>query len=305
MLELTRAEEERDWEGVLAIVDEIRQVGELPGGEPLRAAAARARAIVLADHLVRPQEALAFLETTLADADHNARFLLQYTAGSILLDHSTPETALSRYQSALAESPTTYSTLKFDALLRGAEAAGRIGQWQTMRDMAISSLKLLRDDGLDYVRLEMIGELAWAHWSLGDHIKAYGAMSSVVHRLLQKQEFEESRFREVFGKRGHVLGWMVSIARSGAPPVHTLDGQPYAEPFPGWFSRRQPRIAEIPWPLYSSLLITQLGMFAVECELDETAWRNLSQAKNLAESQSLAYLRHFVDLQLAEVTQRR
>jgi hypothetical protein len=111
---------------------------------------------------------------------------LQYTAGSILLDHSTPETALSRYQSALVESPTTYSTLKFDALRRGAEAAGRIGQRQTMRDMAVSSLKLLRDDGLYYEWLEMIGELAWAHWSLGDPIKAYGAMSGIVHGLLQK-----------------------------------------------------------------------------------------------------------------------
>ena len=141
MVELTRAEEEQDWEGVLAIVDEIRQVGELPGGEPLQAPGARARAIVLADHLARPQDALALLETTLAGADHNARFLLQYTAASILLDHSTPETALSRYQSALAESPTTYSTLQFDALRRAAEAAGRIGQWQTMRDLAINSLK--------------------------------------------------------------------------------------------------------------------------------------------------------------------
>ena len=161
-LELTRAEQDQDWEGVLAIVDEIRQVGELPGGEPLKAPAARARAIVLADYMARPQDALALLETALAGADHNARFLLQYTAGSILLDHSTPETALSRYQSALAESPTTYSTLQFDTLRRGAEAAGRIGQWPTMRDLAVSSLKLSRDDSLDYVRLEMIGELAWA-----------------------------------------------------------------------------------------------------------------------------------------------
>jgi hypothetical protein len=127
----------------------------------------------------------------------------------------------------------------------------------------------------------MIGELAWAHWSLGDHIKAYGAMSGVVHGLLQKQEFEESRFREVFGKTGHVLGWMVRIDRSGAPPAYTLEGQPYTEPFPGFFSRPRPRIAEIPWSLYSSLLITQLGMFAVACELDETAWRNLSRRFNL------------------------
>jgi tetratricopeptide (TPR) repeat protein len=303
-LELTRAEQEQDWEGVLAIVGEIRQVGELPGGEPLKAPAARARAIVLADHMARPQEALALLETALAGADHNARFLLQYTAGSILLDHSTPETALSRYQSALAESPTTYSTLQFDTLRRGAEAAGRIGQWPTMRDLAVSSLKLSRDDSLDYVRLEMIGELAWAHWALGEHIKAYGAMSSVVHGLLQKQEFEESRFREVFGKTGHVLGWMVSIEQSGAPPAHTLEGQPYAEPFPGFFSRPRPRIVEIPMPLHPSLLLTQLGMFAVACELDETAWNEFSQAKSLAESQGLTYLQHFVDLQLADLAAR-
>lgn len=304
-LELTRAEEEQDWEGVLAIIDEIRQVGELPGGEPLQAAAARARAIVLADHLARPREALTILETALAGADHNARFLLQYTAGCILLDHSTPETALSRYQRALAELPTTYSTLQFDALRRAAEAAGRIGQWQTMRDLAISSLRVLRGNGLYYERLEMIGELAWAHWSLGDYIKACGAMSGVVHGLLRKQESDDNRFREVFGKTGHALGWMVSIAQSGAPPAHTPEGQPYTEPFPGFFSRPRPRIAEIAVPLLSSFLMTQLGMFAAACELDGVAWHNLSEAKNLAESQGVTYLRHFVDLKLADLAARR
>ena len=173
-----------------------------------------------------------------------------------------------------------------------------------MRDLAVSSLKLSRDDSLDYVRLEMIGELAWAHWSLGDHVKAYGSMSGVIHGLLQSQEFAESRFREVLGKTGHVLGWMVSIEQSGAPPTHTLEGQPYAEPFPGFFSRPRPRIVEIPMPLHPSLLLTQLGMFAVACELDETAWNELSQAKNLAESQGLTYLQHFVDLQLADLAAR-
>ena len=57
-------------------------------------------------------------------------------------------------------------------------------------------------------------------------------------------------------------------------------------------------------PLHPSLFLTQLGMFAVACGLDETAWHEFSQAKSLADSQGLTYLQHFVDLQLADLAAR-
>jgi hypothetical protein len=66
----------------------------------------------------------------------------------------------------MSESPNAYSFLRFDALRRAAEAAGRVGKWELVRDFATRSLEVPRKINSVYERLEMIGELAWAHWSL-------------------------------------------------------------------------------------------------------------------------------------------
>ena len=304
IVELKKPLEERDWQGTLSLLDEILRIGKLPGAEQLRAPGARAKAIVLADQMERPQEALAVLDEALPNADHNARFLLHYTAGCILLDHSTPEAALERYQGALAEPSTAPSILRFDACRRAAEAAGRLSQWSMVRDLAIRSLKLFRDADLTYERLEMIGELAWAYWSLDNRVRAWGAMSGLAYGLLQRQASDNGRFREVVRKTGHVLGWMTAMVQSGAPPIHTPEGEPYGEPFPGLFSRSRPQLADIPSPPLL-LLLNQLGRFASGCALYELAWRKISQAKQLAQTQDLSYLLHYMDWELAELAARK
>lgn len=305
IVELRKPEEEQDWDGVISLLDEILGIAELPGGEPLQAPVARAKAIVFADYMDRPQDGLDVLEGALSAPDNNARFLLNYTAACILLDRSTPEAALRRYQMALAESPTAYSFLRLDALRRGAEAAGRVGDWQLVQDLSIRSLKLPAKDDQVFERLEMIGELAWAYWSLRNRRRAWGAMSGLVRGLYQSSDFENARFREVFRKAGHVLGWMASLSSTGAPPVHTSDGQPYTEPFPGFFSRSRPKMADIPLPPFFSLLFSQLGTFAAGCRLYELAGRKLDEAKRLAESEGLTALRHWTDLELAQLAARR
>jgi len=304
IVELKKPLEERDWQGALSLLDEILRIGKLPGAEQLLAPGARAKAIVLADQMERPQEALAVLDEALPNADHNARFLLHYTAGCILLDHSTPEAALERYQGALAEPSTAPSILRFDACRRAAEAAGRLSQWSVARDLAIRSLKLFRDADLTYERLEMIGELAWAYWSLDNRVRAWGAMSGLAYGLLQRQASDNGRFREVVRKTGHVLGWMTAMVQSGAPPIHTPEGEPYGEPFPGLFSRSRPRLADIPSPPLL-LLLNQLGRFASGCALYELAWRKISQARQLAQTQDLSYLLHYMDWELAELAARK
>jgi tetratricopeptide (TPR) repeat protein len=306
VLELKKAAHEQDWEGVLSLTDEILHIAHQPGGEPLRAPVARAKAIVLADHMERPQEALGILQEALTMDDNNTRFLLHYTAGCILLDHGTPEASLDRYLQALAESPTTYRFQHFDTLRRGSEAAGRLGQWQLMRDLAVKTLNPLKEEQLLYERLEMIGELAWAHWSLGMRVQACGAMAGLVRGLMQGQAFEDRRFREVFRKAQHVLGWMAAEIESGAPPRHTSDGEPYIEPYPGLFTRPQPQVAEHPLPSTSHMfLLGHLGSFAIGSGLYELASRTLSEAKRLAGFQNLVVFQHSIDWHLAELAAQK
>jgi hypothetical protein len=126
-------------------------------------------------------------------------------------------------------------------------------------------------------------------------------MSGLLRGLTQRLHFESGRFREVFLKAAHVLGWMSSMAQAGTPPIRTIDGQPYTEPFPGLLSRSRPKIADVPFPHRSDVLFIELGMFAVGCKLYEFAWQKLNQARDLAQSGGLSTLSHVIDLELAEL----
>jgi len=304
LIECLKSEDEQDWEGVLSLIAEMLRIAGLPGGEPLLAPTMRARAIVLADYMDRPQEALAVLEATPPPTDNNARFLLHYTAACILLEYSTPEASLERFQQALSEGPNAYSFLQFDALRRAAETAGRIGRWELMRAFAISSLQLSKEVHIVHEQLEMMGELAWAYWSLGDRLKACSAMSGLVRGLLRNRDFDKRRFREVFGKAGHTLGWMSSMADLGRSPKQTPDGHPYTTPFPGFFSRSRPQMADYNFPRRFDLLLTQLGWLSTGCRLYKFASRTFCEAKHLAQPQDLLSLQHLIDLELAELAAR-
>ena len=183
-LELERPKEERDWQGVLLLLEEVRQVAEQPGGQPLQVPIARARAIILADYLDQPQNALEVIEGAFSEAQGYDRFLLNYTAGNISLDYSTLDAALARFSLVLENPPVAESYFYFDAMRRGAEAAARSNQWHLSRNFALRGFKYFSgEDGL-YEPLEMLGELAWIHWKLDNRKKALGAMAGILHNLL-------------------------------------------------------------------------------------------------------------------------
>lgn len=303
-IELTKTEGGQDWRKVLSFLNELSRVAALPGGEPLQPVFARTRAMILADYCEQPQDALAVIEQTLAGTAREARFLLYYTAGCILLDHSTPEAALAHYQSALAGSVMD-DDVHLDTLRRAAEAAGRSGQWQLVQAFAVKSLKFVREELFVYERLEMLGELAWAHWSLGNRKKAWGAMAGLIRKLERQHAAGDRRFHEIFRKTQHALGWMEAVAKTGKPPAHAIDGRPYVEPFPGLFSRPRPHLADISAPMLLHVLVSQLGTFANGCGLHELAWRSIHDAKRLAKSQGFAFFQHFVDHELAQLAVRQ
>jgi hypothetical protein len=154
---------------------------------------------------------------SLPSADTNGRFPLDYTAGCILLDHSTPARSLERFERALGLETTAHRFLRVDGARFAAEAAGRSGDWSAAINNAKRAVRTIKLEGLEdilrYERLEMIGELAWAHWSAGHAQKASAAMSALVRSLIRDPKPDQARYREVFLKAGHVLGWMTTIAK--------------------------------------------------------------------------------------------
>ena len=308
MLELRKEEDKRDWEAVLKALDGVRGVAEMPGCGSLLAPAARARAIVLADHLGRHEEALDVIEQRWEDVDANGRFLLEYTAGCIMLDNSTPQQALERFRRALALGATAHAFLRFDAARFATEAAGRSGNWVEAIELVKTFLRISKSEKLDsilaYERFEMIGELAWAWWKVGNARRACAAMSAVVRSLARTPKFEEPRFREVFQKTGHVLGWMVSVEKHREPPSHTIDGSRYTEPFPGIFLRSRPAIGTAPVRMLTHVLWVQLGWLAMSAGLIGLARKSLLAGRAAAESAGFRAFCCVVDLDLGKVAVR-
>ncbi|MBI4219917.1 MAG: hypothetical protein HY682_07240 [Chloroflexi bacterium] len=305
MLEVRKAEQDRDWDSVITVLDEVRQVVEMPGGSTLRAPEARARAVVLADHLARYEEAMEAIERGVEDADPDGRFLLDYTAGCILLDHSTATRSLERFQRALGIETTAHRFLRVDAGRLAAEAAGRSGDWPEAIKKAKVSVFTIESEDLEpilrYERLEMIGELAWAHWSAGDARKACAAMSAVVRSVARAPQPDHARYREVFLKAGHVLGWMAAVAKHSEPPTHGADGSPYTEPFPGILSRPRAAVADARIRSLVHVLLTQLGLLAAGVGFPGLARKSLLAAREVAEASGFGAFCQLVDLELAEV----
>jgi hypothetical protein len=67
----------------------------------------------------------------------------------------------------------------------------------------------------------MYGELAWNHWASGKKRRASAALCALVFGLVTDNDPGNPRFREVYNKTGHALGWYVT---NGAVEQFPLEG---------------------------------------------------------------------------------
>lgn len=155
-------------------------------------------------------------------------------------------------------------------------------------------------DKIKLLKLEMYGEIAWAHWSEGKFTKAFLKMYKVVLGLIEELNFDDPGFREIYMKTGLVLGWMHSMLITGKPPGYNI-GQEYAEPFPGLFSQPSRLLASQPMPPFNILLYS-LGIIAEQCKYYDIAWDFYNKAIAHNPKNSTRYL---IELSLASVAARK
>lgn len=308
-LESKKVECERDWSAVLYDLKVLQERAELPGGEALRVPAARAVAVVLSAYLNEPHKALEVLRALQGDFTEDDQALMGLTAGCICLDHFGPASASAEFDQLFAKGSRNFLSANFTILGFAVESATRAGDWNLGLRRAQRILSLpIKTDHYDYYyeRLEIIGEVAWIHWSQGNRGKSWGAIYGLVRDLLLRWRREDPRFREVFLKTGHVLGWMTSMAWSGSPPPHTPQGESYSEPFPGWFTRSNPGISDLDRPMLATFMLTQLGTYAAAIHLFDRAEACLLQALNHSTIEEVPeFLLSHINLQLAELASRR
>ncbi len=293
-----------DWRTALGFLDELEDIGRLEGGEPLWVAARRARAIVFADYLLRTDDALERLQEPNGELGEASTFLLEFTRACILLAKDRADEAFGSFHKAIAlDAKQEYPFLFYDALRRGMQAAARVHQWQHAIAWCKAALALATagESADRYESLELIGELAWIRWCMGQRRKACAALHGVVCTLTAVGRVNDTRYKETFFKVGHVLGWVASLATKGLPPTTTSAGDVYAAPYPGILCTRKPAIGEWESIPRKPILLYQLAMMAVGVGCLRLAKSTYSKAIRSADAEGMTTLSCSAHMELAPV----
>jgi hypothetical protein len=311
-IEAAKEQTTRNWAGVLAILDELQEIGLLPGAEPMYAAAVRARAIVLADFMDSADEALEVLSEIKTGIDNASSFVLLSTKSSIMQNRKRLEEAFNGFQRALEiKEGGIYRFLHFDTLRRGVIAASQTSHFEHAKVWCKSALNILHKEETgqvvvgreyQYDYLELLGELAWIHWKYGYPAKSCTAMYAIVQQLVKNNNIDNPRYKETFLKTGHVLGWLASVASTGKPPSIAVDGQEYTMPYTGIFYYRAPRIAELPYiPGKNSFLLSQIAMMASGIGQLKLARKAYLLASETAKQEGLLVYSTIMELELSSL----
>ena len=294
----------QDWHKGLRLLSDIHTAGELKGAEVLSWAALRARAMVLADFQGNIQGALSLLEVDFTGVGESYRFLLTYTSGCILLSHDEIEPTFSKFSNALSiPGEGVFPLLLSDALGRGMIASSMAGRF----DISIMWGRRALQRGTTEVgvgpckKIELLGELAWAYWRIGNQKKACGAMYGAVMSLISDKQPDILRHRETWAKIGHVLGWVSSVALKGSSPDITIDGQQYTDPYPGMIYRRAKQVPEFDVTSRLHYLPYQLAMMASGVGVPRLAVAGYRLAADLGRAQGYLVFSAAMDLERAPI----
>lgn len=276
-LELRKAPEKRNWPAVFEILTEGEAVAALDGAAWLHPLVLRARAIVLSEQ-GRREEALAAIDEAIPGADRDGRLLLRYTAGCLQVDGRNDAAAFATLTAALDDASPNLPVYRSLARRLLIEPAARVGQLELARTLIVETVHDEEIPPTARVRLELLGELAWVLWLMGQRQRSIGSLASLVLGLRRLDAGDERRELEV--KAGHVLSQLETARareKSGEPPS-ALDV------FTGVFLTPNSVLVTVPGerPLYGSLLL--LGRLAASSNAFGLASYLLGEAEKLADA---------------------
>ena len=266
--EASKPLENRDWNSVLKYLDEFNNHPRISQYLCFKVAIARARAVIYADYLKQYATAIDVLNTLPQLDDPDMRFLVNYSKGCFASNANLSQDATLFFLNAENAEGLGYVFFRLDNTSRLAIEKSKLNDWATAKELFIRAIhQFERSEGKALFKwncIELLGELAYVYWSIGDLSRAYGAMYGYVMALVNDKSVDDLRFREAYNKAGHGMGWFISIAGTGKPPSATQSGDEYAPVQPGLFGiRRESLGSHIPPTGFSkSLLLIQLAMFA-------------------------------------------
>lgn len=270
--------DERDWQSVLTFLDEIYSYPEIQNINCYQVAVARSKAVIYADYLKQADKTIEIFDDLPQLSNPDSLFLVNYSKGCFASDAGMSKQAEQYFIQAEKTEGSGYSFYRLDNKKRLAIETSKLQDWNTAKVLIIDVIhRYWRSEGkslFTWERLELLGELAFIHWSNGNMARACGAMYGYVMRLVSEKEIEEPRYKEAFNKAGHGLGWFVAVSGTGKPPVATYSGGEYTPVQAGLFGIRRENLADVISPVGFSkaILLTQLAMFANSACLWRMSW---------------------------------
>lgn len=274
-----------EWQEILKLLDHVHEIGETLEIPLLVVVETRSRAIIHANKLDEFDTALSLLSTLSYPDEPRYSFLINYTIGCIFYDKLRFQDAIIPFEIAnQALTPETegfsFSTKQFLCV-----SYGQNGEYLKAKNICLDALAVKEEDAEhSYEYLEMLGELSSIHWRLSERKKACAAMFSFVDRLMRMGDENIPRFREVFNKARHALGWYVTV-QGGKEKFFTASGEDYYPVDSGFFAIPRKSLQDYASPLlgYSqSSIWVILGSMANNSDLSLFAWKAYRQSLTLA-----------------------
>ena len=262
-----KLQEEQNWSRVLSFMDQLEKKSCVQESECLRLAVARAKAVVYADHLKETSRAIEILNQLTEMDNPDANFLVNFSRGCFALDAGSASDAISFLTAAENADGESFSYYRLATTRQLAIALEMHNEWESAKRYCLKAIRNFRESDSKLGELEfceLLGELAYIHWISENPKKTCGAMYGYIRELIKNEDINNLRYKEVFNKAGHALGWFASMSRWGSPPSKTINDEEYAPVQPGLFGIRRKRIGEhvSPMGFANSHLLRQLALFA-------------------------------------------
>jgi tetratricopeptide (TPR) repeat protein len=274
--EASKPEEQRDWTKVLSFINEIEAIAFSDYLLPIKIACARAKAIIYSEYIEQSEVALATINSYSTLDNLELSFLVNYTAGNISYNMRRFDDAIVYFEKTEQVLGKSFVFYRIDAKRKLTILMSRKGRWDIAKSLCVQVIHQIRKDypNLRFDELEMMGELAWIHWSTGNRKKACAALYGYSEGLINNRNESDSRFHEAFNKLGHALGWFALVSSTGQPPTITGDGGSYTPVQSGFFGERREKLGDhIPKLGFSfGILFSQLSLLASSVGVHRLAW---------------------------------
>lgn len=259
-----KPDEEKDWSNVLNRLELLHLFLKQRGKHVL--AAVVMKDIVYIEFVLLKNLERAYNLTTSAleeTTSEEARYLLCENLGKIYFNNDRKVQAKEWLLEALSYDGSSHSTYT-DTLIYGAAVVSDEDPTlaESFCQKAVAIVEKKYTSSL-IIYVQVLGELAIAHWIKGDYASSFACFEKVVTNLFElKEEQLNSNWIRVLSWTGHSLGYIAAMVADKKVPEFVEDGSAYTKPYQGIYSFNNKDLTDLYKQENEPVILANLAIFA-------------------------------------------